>query len=366
MYAVPGVANQAVQGHLEDIRVRFTPPNENAPMIIYNQEEKMTLYEFGIEIPVSDSRVSKTFEKLRSHRILGERIREWHINKVEEKISRTDLLRVHSKGFVETLYSDQLEAEIIRAYELIDSNGQYHRYDPAKASMPLTDLFERILNKVSGTLQCCRVALEKGFCFYFGGGMHHAQKDYGNGFCLLNDIAIAIRKLQAEKVIKQAWIIDVDAHKGDGTAALTEGDDSVTTLSIHMAEGWPLDEEKHDSGGKLNPSFIPSDIDIPIAAGEEHLYVTRLKEGLRILDTQPTADIAVVLAGADPYEKDELPSARLLQLSLEQLQERDLLIYDFLQNKSIPSAYLMAGGYGDSAWEVYAQFLEWALLDNLE
>ena len=133
-----------------------------------------------------------------------------------------------------------------------------------------------------------------------------------------------------------------------------------------MAKGWPLDEEKYDSGGKLNPSFIPSDIDIPIDAGEEHLYVTRLKEGLRMLDSQPTADLAVVLAGADPYEKDELPSAKLLQLSLEQLQERDLLIYDFLQNKSIPTAYLMAGGYGESAWEVYTQFLEWALLDNLE
>jgi acetoin utilization deacetylase AcuC-like enzyme len=323
-------------------------------MIIYDREEKMTLYEFGIEIPVSDSRVSKTFEKLKSHKILGERISDWHIKKVEEKISRTDLLRVHSKKFVETLYSDQLEAQIIRAYELIDSKGRYHRYDPAKASTPLTELYERILKKVSGTLQCCRVALKNGFCFYFGGGMHHAQKDYGNGFCLLNDIVIAIRKLQAEKVIKQAWIIDVDAHN------------SVTTLSIHMAEGWPLDEEKYDSGGKLNPSFIPSDIDIPIAAGEEHLYVTRLKEGLRILDSQPTADIAVVVAGADPYEKDELPSAKLLQLSLEQLQERDLLIYDFLQNKSIPTAYLMAGGYGESAWEVYAQFLEWALLDNLE
>jgi acetoin utilization deacetylase AcuC-like enzyme len=324
--ASPGVGNQAVQDHLEDIRARCTPPNENRLMIIYDQEEKMTLYEFGIEIPVSDSRVSKTFEKLRSHKILGERtfeqlrshkilgerIHEWHIKKVEEKISRADLLRVHSQGFVKTLYSDQLETEIIRAYELIDSKGRYHRYDPSKASMPLTDLYERILNKVSGTLQCCKVALENGFCFYFGGGMHHAQKDYGNGFCLLNDIAIAIRKLQAEKVIKQAWIIDVDAHKGDGTAALTEGNDSVTTLSIHMAEGWPLDQEKYDSGGKLNPSFIPSDIDIPIAAGEEHLYVTRLKEGLRILDTQPTADIAVVVAGADPYEKDELPSARAI------------------------------------------------------
>jgi len=335
-------------------------------MIIYDQEEKMTLYEFGIEIPVSDSRVSKTFEKLRSHRILGERIHDWHINMVEERISRTDVLRVHSKGFVKTLYSDQLEAEIIRAYELIDSKGRFHRYDPAKASMPLTDLFERILTKVSGTLQCCRVALAKGFCFYFGGGMHHAQKNYGNGFCLLNDIVIAIRKLQAEKVIKQAWVIDVDAHKGDGTAALTAGDSSITTLSIHMAEGWPLDEKKYDSGGKLNPSFIPSDIDIPIAAGEDHLYVARLKEGLKMLDSQPTADIAVVVAGADPYEKDELPSAKLLQLSLEQLQERDLLIYDFLQNRGIPSAYLMAGGYGESAWEVYSQFLEWALLDNLE
>jgi acetoin utilization deacetylase AcuC-like enzyme len=116
----------------------------------------------------------------------------------------------------------------------------------------------------------------------------------------------------------------------------------------------------------LNPSFIPSDIDIPIAAGQEHLYVTRLKEGLRMLDTQPTADIAVVVAGADPYEKDELPSAKLLQLTLEQLQERDLFIYDFLKGKGIPGAYLMAGGYGESAWEVYAQFLEWALLDNLE
>jgi acetoin utilization deacetylase AcuC-like enzyme len=335
-------------------------------MIIYDREEKMTLYEFGIEIPVSDSRASKTFEKLRSHRILGERIHDWHIDKVEERISRTDILRVHSKKFVETLYSEELETEIIRAYELIDNKGRFHRYDPAKATIPLTDLFERILIKVSGTLQCCRVALEKGFCFYFGGGMHHAQENYGNGFCLLNDIAIAIRKLQAENIIKQAWVIDVDAHKGDGTAALTEGDDSVTTLSIHMAEGWPLDQEKYDSGGKLNRSFIPSDIDIPIAAGEEHLYVTRLKEGLRMLDYQSTADIAVVVAGADPYEKDELPSAKLLQLSLEQLQERDLLIYDFLQKKSIPTAYLMAGGYGESAWEVYTQFLEWALLDNLQ
>jgi len=334
-------------------------------MILYDQQEKATLYEFGIEIPVSANRVTRTFDTLKSHRLLGERINDWYIDKIEEEISRTDLVRVHAKEFVENLYSDQLEDEIIRAYELIDSKGQYYRYSPDKATIPLTQLYESILNKVAGTVSCCRIALEEGFCFYFGGGMHHAQKGYGNGFCLLNDIVIAIRKLQVENRIKRAWVIDVDAHKGDGTAALTAGDETVKTLSIHMAKGWPLDGEKIDQGGKLNPSFVPSDIDIPIAAGEEDLYVTRLKEGLGMLATQPSPEIAIVVSGADPYEDDELPSATPLKLSLEQLQERDLLVYNFLKNKTIPSAYLMAGGYGEGSWEVYAQFLEWALLDNL-
>ena len=132
-----------------------------------------------------------------------------------------------------------------------------------------------------------------------------------------------------------------------------------------MAEGWPLDGEKYDKEGKLNPSFIPSDIDIPIAAGDEDLYVTRLREGLGMLETQARPDIAIVVSGADPYEEDELPSAKPMKLSLEQLQQRDLIVYNFLRDKTIPSAYLMAGGYGERSWQVYAQFLQWALMDNL-
>ena len=85
---------------------------------------------------------------------------------------------------------------------------------------------------------------------------------------LLNDIVIAIRKLQAENRIKTAWVIDIDAHKGDGTAALTADDPSIVTLSIHMGRGWPLDGPSHDAAGRINPSFIPSDIDIPVFAGE--------------------------------------------------------------------------------------------------
>ena len=334
-------------------------------MIIYDKNLKEGLTEFGIEIPLHHSRAATTFEKLRRHKLLGPKMNQLHINEVNETITRKDLLRVHSEEYVTRLYSDKLEDEIMRTFELLDDNGQYYRYNPDKATLPLTWLFDRLLFKVAGTVQCCRVALEKEFCYTFGGGMHHAKRDYGAGFCMINDIVIALRKLQAENLIRTAWVIDMDAHKGDGTAVLTEEDSSITTLSIHMARGWPLDGEAYDHQGRLNPSFVPSDIDIPVAAGEEHLYVTKLQDGLEKLAGIGPPDLAIVLAGSDPYEKDELPSTGELKLSLKQLKERDLLVYHYLKNQRIPRAYVTAAGYGERSWEVDWQFIEWALLDNI-
>ena len=115
----------------------------------------------------------------------------------------------------------------------------------------------------------------------------------------------------------------------------------------------------------LGPKINDWHIDIPIAPGNDDLYVRQLKLGLRKLDKQPLADIAIVVSGADPYEEDELPSADELKLSLDQMKERDLLVYNFLKETAIPRAYLMAGGYGEKSWKVYTQFLEWALLDHL-
>jgi len=334
-------------------------------MIIYDKNLKEGLREFGIEIPLHHSRAANTFKKLKSHKLLSPKINHWHIKSVNETITRKDILRVHSDEYVARLYSDKLEDEIVRTFELIDDKGQYFRYNPDNATIPLTQLFDRLLFKVAGTVQCCRVALEKEFCFAFGGGMHHAKRDYGAGFCLVNDIVIALRKLQAENLIRTAWVIDLDAHKGDGTAVLTEEDSSIKTLSIHMARGWPLDGEAYDRQGRLNPSFVPSDIDIPVAAGEDHLYVLKLEEGLEKLVNNGPPDFAIVLAGSDPYEKDELPSTGELKLSLAQLKERDLLVYHFLKAYKVPRAYVTAGGYGERSWEVDWQFIEWALLDNL-
>jgi len=335
-------------------------------VILYDPRQPHSVFEFGIEIPVMDSRASETFARLSSHPVLGPRVGLWHIDRIREQVTREDLLRVHSADYVGRLFSAQLEAEIIRTFELIEPDGNYHRYNPGKASQPLTALFDRILVRVAGTIQCCRTALEKGFCFYFGGGMHHAQKDHGAGFCMVNDLVIALHRLQAEGRIRTAWVIDVDAHKGDGTAAITAEDDSIATLSIHMARGWPLDQPEYDAAGRFNSSFVPSTIDIPIEAGEDHLYNEQLRDGLESLSGYPRPDLALVVCGADPYELDELPSTAGLRLTLEQLLERDQLVYAFLKTRGIAGAWVMAGGYGRNSWRVYTQFLEWVLLERLK
>ncbi len=334
-------------------------------MVVYSEEERTGLLEYGILIPVFESRARRTFERLAAHPVLGSRRPEWHLRHAGLPIDREDLLRAHSPGYIDRLYSDGLEEEIIRAFELRDSAGRPYRYDPAAATLPLARLLDDAVREVSGTFQCAGVALEKGFCFYFGGGQHHAHRDMGKGFCLLNDGVIALRKLQAQGRIGGAWVIDIDAHKGDGTAAMTFGDDSIRTLSIHMAHGWPLDEPQIDEAGRPNPSYVASDIDIPIEEGEEAVYVERLAQGLRDLGRLSAPDLALVVAGADPYEHDELPSTRPLRLTLGQMMERDRLVYSTLRERGIPSAWLMAGGYGERSWEVYAQFLEWVLPQRL-
>ncbi len=330
-------------------------------MILYDPRIPASLIEFGIQIPLRDSRSTRTLQAPLDDPQLKSLQSHWHKDRIVETISREDLLRVHSAEYVERLHSPALEKEIIATFELIDTEGKYYRYTPESATRPLTDLFERILLKNAGTIQAARLALQHGFCFSFTGGAHHAQRDFGNGFCLINDVVIAARKLQFEKMVRRVWVIDVDAHKGDGTAALTAGDDSIRTLSVHMASGWPLDCPIVLADGRPNPSFIPSDIDIPIESGEEAYYLERLGAGLGKLAEGDTADLAIVVCGADPYEKDELPSTAPLKLSLDQMFERDRLIYTWLKERKIPAVFLMAGGYGDEVWRVYAQFLLWAL-----
>ncbi|HUX11500.1 MAG TPA: histone deacetylase [Spirochaetia bacterium] len=338
-------------------------------MIIYDQQEQHPLLDYGIQIPVHPGKRQRTFEFLRDHPALGPQIDRWLVAAQVTPASREDLLRVHSRNYVERLTSAGVDQEIIRVYELIDAEGKFHRYDPVSATRPLSELFQSSLRNAGGTTLACRVAVQTGFAFFFGGGAHHAKRDYGEGFCVVNDLVIAARAMMADSArtgVRQIWVIDVDVHKGDGTAELTEHDPAITTLSIHMGRGWPLDGEEFRPDGERNRSFIPSDIDIPIFENEESRYNPLLEAGLyRLSKEYPRADLAIVVCGSDPYEKDELPSSSLIRLTREQLLERDLMVYRFLMDLGIPAAYVMAGGYGRSSWEIYTQFLEKILSQRL-
>jgi acetoin utilization deacetylase AcuC-like enzyme len=320
--------------------------------IIYSSEFDLIFSNYGIEIPIVDDRAKKVFETLKK----SNPEMEIFPSSLIPKIVQADLLLAHKKDYVDDLFksSRSLEYQFMTAYELIDEKGAFHRYNPENAKFDFHHAFKNVLAQVGLTYFSMKLALNEKFVYFLGGGMHHAMSFGGRGFCLVNDLIIATRKLQNEKLVKTVWIIDVDVHKGDGTAEISKLDASIVTMSIHMKEGWPL-----NSGSVRDPWFIPSNIDVGIDAGEERSYLEKLNQGLEKLKNNfPLPDLAVVVNGADPYELDELPSSELLKLSKEQMLERDKLVYQFLKELNIPQAYVMAGGYGKHSHEIYSQFLE--------
>ncbi len=321
-------------------------------MIFYNPALDFRFLDYGIEIPVEDSRAQTVFSHLQK---LDSSL-EYFDTSLVPAISKDDLLLVHNLDFVDHLYGpySELEREMMTCFELVDSSGNYHRYNPKNAKKDFSHAIDILLKQTGMTYLATKESLKSGFSYFLGGGMHHAMSFGGRGFGLVNDIVIALRKLQNEKLIKSAWVIDVDAHKGDGTAELTARDSSITTLSIHMKEGWPL-----DSGTVRDPWFIPCDIEVGIDVGEEDQYLDRLQMALNEMALNyPHPDVAIVVNGADPYEHDELQSTDKLKLSLEQMLKRDILVYEFLRERKIPQSYVMAGGYGKRSWEIYTQFLK--------
>ncbi len=321
-------------------------------MIFYHPDCDLKFSDFGVEIPIVDDRASSVFNEL--HRI-DPTLSYTNLDLIPF-ITRSDLLLAHNPDFIDRLFGSyaQLEREMLTCYELIDEDGKYHRYNPKNAKKDFTRALDIVLKQVGLTYFSTKAALTSGFSYFLGGGMHHAMSFGGRGFCLVNDIVITLRKLQNENLIKTAWVIDVDAHKGDGTAEITKRDSSIATLSIHMKEGWPL-----DSGSVRDPWFIPCNVDIGVDVNEESLYLEKLKEGLlQLEENYPNPDVAIVVNGADPFECDELSSTEKLKLTKEQLLLRDKMIYEFLLDRKIPQSYVMAGGYGKRAWEIYTQFLK--------
>ena len=322
--------------------------------IVFNPSSNLKLLQYGIQIPVTDFR-----DELIANAMNAQGIPVEVVSKKLNEITRADLIRVHNEDFIDRLKSqDTLIQEIMTCFELINPDGSYNRYDPSKATAPIAELYDCVIQKIETAYYASKYCLEGEDAFLLGGGFHHAMSFGGRGFCLLNDAVIVLEKLRSLRKIKNSWIIDVDAHKGDGSAELTQNNPYISTLSIHMKNGWPLVTGPLDSEKKLHPWYIPSTVDIEMEVGQEDQYMDRLEKGLQKLKESTTRpEMAVIVQGADPYELDELPSASKLNLTLKQMLQRDLLVSDFLKKEGIPALYLMGGGYGVHSHEPYVQFL---------
>jgi|SRR5580704_4834798 acetoin utilization deacetylase AcuC-like enzyme len=181
-----------------------------------------------------------------------------------------------------------------------------------------------------GSILAGQCALADGFAANIGGGFHHAYPNHGEGFCAIHDVAVAIRRLQRDRTIETAMVIDTDVHHGNGTAAIFAGDSSVFTFSIHQENNYPYPKPA-------------SNIDVDLQDGvDDQEYLGLLATNLQRAFKEFNPGLIFYVAGADPYREDQLGG---LALTLDGLSRRDAMVFDYARGHNIPVAITLAGGY---------------------
>jgi len=237
-----------------------------------------------------------------------------------------DVLLVHGPEWVRKLrcgllsYTDILRLEIPYSREMVDA----------------------VWLSAGGSILAARRALRDGGAINVGGGFHHAFPDHGEGFCAIHDVAVAIRRLQADGAIRRALVVDCDVHHGNGTAHIFGGDDSVFTVSLHQSNNYPS-------------SKPPSDLDVDLNDGVgDNEYLNYLGNALDVAfqaanGGSPSGescgskfDLLCYVGGADPYSQDQLGG---LALTMDGLKRRDRMVFDAARRRGVPVMVTLAGGY---------------------
>lgn len=229
-----------------------------------------------------------------------------------------DLNLVHAWKYLQALYNKTLTPEELRALEI-----------------PLTDeTLNFCLSSVQATIKASQIALARGVGINIGGGWHHAFTAMGTGFCMVNDIAVATRKLLYAKSARKILIIDLDVHQGDGTAKILDRDKTeVFTFSMHQKHQFPYYKQK-------------SSLDVELEDGcDDKTYLRLLQYSLAKIANKFKPDFIFYLAGADTYEDDRLGG---LKLSMKGLKKRDEIVFKFTKaDNGIPICVTLAGGYAN-------------------
>jgi len=228
--------------------------------------------------------------------------------------SDEDILRVHTLDWVHKLKTGTLTASDVMLLEV--------RYSP--------ELVEAVWLAAGGTILAAQSALRDGFGSNLSGGFHHAYPGHGEGFCAIHDVAVAIRKLQADGLVKKAAVVDTDVHHGNGTAAIFRNDPTVFTISIHQENNYPAHKP-------------PSSIDLHMAdRADDDEYLGVLIPAVQHALGEFRPDILFYVGGADAYCEDQLGG---LSLTKEGLQQRDRQVFEEARRRRIPVATTLAGGY---------------------
>jgi len=247
---------------------------------------------------------------------------------VPDEVSRGDLLRVHPQGFLD---------EISRGERLADLLLLGQR-EAAGA-----DLLRPFLLQCGGTILAAETAVTSGVpAINLGGGFHHAQRDRAEGFCPLNDIAVAILRLRVQDLVQRVLVIDLDYHQGNGTGLIFSDDEDVFTLSIH-GQSWA------DIGDKKNNI----DVELPPNTGDE-VYLAAVRRALEQAFESFRPELAIYVAGADPHLEDDLGDFNITD---DGMLDRDLLVLDTLSDEGVPLAAVLGGGYGTLAWTIHYNFV---------
>lgn len=276
----------------------------------YSPEFELQLPQ-GHPFPMDKFRVSKDMlidsGVLRGEDIIEVRAADQHV-----------LRRVHEEDYLQKIYLGRLD-----------------RKEQLRLGLP-TDgrLFERSSTEVEATRQACHAALEEGIAICLAGGTHHAFREHGEGYCVFNDVAIAIRDLQLKRPGIKIMVVDTDAHQGNGTASLMADDPKVFTYSIHVGKNYPSRKES-------------SSMDVEtVRYVEGEMYLKQLFTSLAAALDVFSPDLVIWIAGADNHRNDRFGQ---MMLSVKDLMRRDEVILSaFLRNK-IPVTVLYGGGYNRTA-----------------